>query len=337
MDSFSSLSNSLSRRSVLENDEAAASPAGGPGWRENDAISNEQIRNGDLILGAYRVASDPILGGMGSVWRVRHQEWKADLAMKRPQPRFFAEGGDRKKEQFVHECEYWINLGLHPNIVSCYYVREIGGVPTIFSEWMENGDLASRIRDGMLYGGSEGEVQKRLLDIAVQCARGLDYAHHNGLIHQDIKPANLLVTHNGGNLKLIDFGLSDTDAHYLNKGAAGTLQYVAPEVLAGQGADARSDLYSLGCILWESGHYRRIARRCMAADPSRRYATAGEVAAALRRSPAGWLLPLAAAALLAGLFLLYRERRVESAADRIFTRATELMEEAGGVRAAEEP
>ena len=104
MDSFSSLSNSLSRRSVLENDEAAASPAGGPGWREIDAISNEQIRNGDLILGAYRVISDPILGGMGSVWRVRHQEWKADLAMKRPQPRFFAEGGDRKKEQFVHEC-----------------------------------------------------------------------------------------------------------------------------------------------------------------------------------------------------------------------------------------
>ncbi len=277
MDSFSSLSNSLSRRSVLENDEAAASPAGGPGWREIDAISNEQIRNGDLILGAYRVISDPILGGMGSVWRVRHQEWKADLAMKRPQPRFFAEGGDRKKEQFVHECEYWINLGLHPNIVSCYYVREIGGVPTIFSEWMENGDLASRIRDGMLYGGSEGEVQKRLLDIAVQCARGLDYAHHNGLIHQDIKPANLLLT-NDWQTKVADFGLANARAQL---GAAGnspepagdggtvyvgtsgyTKAYCSPEQKAGMKLTRRTDLYSwavsvlemyLGARPWPDG------------------------------------------------------------------------------------
>lgn len=211
-------------------------------------------------------------------------------------------------------CEFYAFLD-HPLLGRC-----------IEMEWIDGAPLAP-----------EQLSRKRTRELMLQLCDILRYLHERQVIHRDIKPANLLVTHNGGNLKLIDFGLSDTDAHYLNKGAAGTLQYVAPEVLAGQGADARSDLYSLGCILWESGHYRRIARRCMAADPSRRYATASEVAAALHRSPARWLLPLAAAALLAGLFLLYRERREESAADRIFTRATELMEEAGGVRAAEEP
>ena len=85
-----------------------------------EAISNEQIRNGDPILDTYTVISDPIHGGMGSVWRVPHQGWNIDLAMKRPQPRFCAEGSEKRKKGFVEECEHWINLGLHPNIVSCY-------------------------------------------------------------------------------------------------------------------------------------------------------------------------------------------------------------------------
>lgn len=211
-------------------------------------------------------------------------------------------------------CEFYAFLD-HPLLGRC-----------IEMEWIDGAPLAP-----------EKLSRKRTRELMLQLCDILRYLHERQVIHRDIKPQNLLVTHNGGNLKLIDFGLSDTDAHYLNKGAAGTLHYVAPEVLAGQAADARSDLFSLGCILWESGHFRHIARRCMAADPSRRYAGADEVAAAFRRSPALWLLPLAAAALLAGLFLLYRDRREESAADRIFTRATELMEEAGGVRAAEEP
>ena len=102
--------------------------------------------------------------------------WDTDLAMKRPQPRYFSEGSDKAKKRFVEECENWINLGLHPNIVSCYYVREIGGVPTIFSEWMDNGSLSDRIKDGTLYEGSEDEVQERILNIAVQAAGGLQHS-----------------------------------------------------------------------------------------------------------------------------------------------------------------
>ena len=70
--------------------------------------------------------------------------------MKRPQPKFFSEGSQQRKEDFIHECESWIELGLHPNIVSCYYVRSIGGVPSIFSEWMDGGSLKEQVGDRTL-------------------------------------------------------------------------------------------------------------------------------------------------------------------------------------------
>ena len=92
------------------------------------------VRIGDTILNTYRVESDMIAGGMGAVWKVYHEGWDTELAMKRPKPEVFRSNG--QKESFIRECDCWINLGLHPNIVSCYYVREINGVPTIFSEWM---------------------------------------------------------------------------------------------------------------------------------------------------------------------------------------------------------
>ena len=208
-DSLDSLtiSNTLSKRSGHEDFEMTTAYYEDLKDRKNDAISNEMIQNGDLVLDTYKVTSDAISGGMGSVWRVHHSGWDTDLAMKRPQPRYFSEGSDKAKKRFVEECENWINLGLHPNIVSCYYVREIGGVPTIFSEWMDNGSLSDRIKDGALYEGSEDEVQERILNIAVQAAGGLQHSHENNLIHQDMKPGNLLLTGEWG-AKVADFGLA---------------------------------------------------------------------------------------------------------------------------------
>lgn len=128
-----------------------------------EMITNEEIRVDDEFLQTYKVTSDAVHGGMGSVWRVRHMNWNVELAMKRPQPRYFAEGSAHKKEVFIRECENWINLGLHPGIVSCYYVREIGGVPSIFSEWMDNGSLKDRIGDGSLY---QGIVDRKHCDLS---------------------------------------------------------------------------------------------------------------------------------------------------------------------------
>ena len=126
--SSNSLSNELSKGSVNEAwsmrratmEDAAARSASGrklgdasrsASGRRPDAISNEEIHNGDPILNTYKVTSEAIHGGMGSVWRVHHNGWDVDLAMKRPQPRYFAEGSDDSKEEFIAECENWINLG----------------------------------------------------------------------------------------------------------------------------------------------------------------------------------------------------------------------------------
>ena len=85
------------------------------------------IEKGGLLMDTYRVETDAIAGGMGRVWRVRHTGWNTDLAMKQPKAELFQT--EEQKETFIRECDAWVNLGLHPHIVSCYYVREVGGVP----------------------------------------------------------------------------------------------------------------------------------------------------------------------------------------------------------------
>ena len=229
------------------------------------AAEEAPFRRGDVLLDTYRIESDPIHGGMGSVWRVRHQGWNVDLAMKRPQAGAFQ--SQRQKESFVQECESWISLGLHPNIVSCYYVREIEGTPTIFSEWMENGSLENRIRDGSLYQGKEKEIKKRLLDIAIQFARGLHYAHEAGLIHQDVKPDNLLLT-DDWEARVADFGLAQAraqltvlDAPDPSGGDPGmtrmapsggyTPAYCSMEQMDGKALTRRTDIYSWAVSVME--------------------------------------------------------------------------------------
>jgi hypothetical protein len=83
------------------------------------------IEKGNTIMGLYRIESDPIMGGLGRVFRVHHTGWKVDLAMKQPKREVFQT--QQQKDNFKEECRHWINLGLHPNILSCYYVREIDG------------------------------------------------------------------------------------------------------------------------------------------------------------------------------------------------------------------
>ena len=229
------------------------------------SISNEGIRPGNTLLDTYEVMSEAINGGMGSVWRVHHKNWDTDLALKRPQPKYFAEGSEKRKGDFIRECENWIDLGLHPNIVSCYYVRDISGVPGIFSEWMENGSLKDRIRDGALYEGTDAEVQQRILDIAVQALRGLRYSHQNGLIHQDVKPGNILLTKDW-EAKLADFGLAKAGSQIaegdrlLSSGY--TREYCPAEQAERKAAEVWMDVYAwaltvlemyAGQRLWASG------------------------------------------------------------------------------------
>lgn len=235
------------------------------------SLPEDAFSRGATLLSTYRIETDAIKGGMGAVWRVHHVGWNTDLAMKRPQPQMFAD--ETAKQNFIHECQCWIDLGLHPNIVSCYYVREIGGVPTIFSEWMENGSLENHIQKGTLYTGSEQEQQARLLDIAIQYARGLHYAHESGLIHQDVKPDNLLLTKDW-QAKAADFGLAKARGVLTVKEQAGdgatqmaasggyTPAYCSMEQMDGKALTRRTDIYSwavsvmemyLGARPWQNG------------------------------------------------------------------------------------
>ena len=255
MDRSLSISRSISKDSVLELSGMPDEPGCGIRFDE-DSISGERILKGDVLLKTYEVISDAIKGGMGCVWKVHHNGWNADLAMKRPQPQFFAEGSDRRKKEFIDEAENWINLGLHPNIVSCYYVREIGGIPSIFSEWMDGGSLKDRIRDGSLYEGTEEEARRRILDVAIQTARGLRYAHQfrGGLIHQDVKPGNILLTKNW-DAKVADFGLARAQAHLSESDAAPsngyTLAYCPKEQAAGAPAEPWMDVYAWALTVME--------------------------------------------------------------------------------------
>lgn len=201
---------------------------------------------------------------MGVVYLIYHREWNMQLAVKAPRAEFFQT--DSQKKDFEQEAETWVQLGLHPNIVTCYYVRRLGGVPHLFSDYVEGGSLADWIKDGRLYEGDPNTRLLRVLDIAIQIARALTFAHENGIVHQDVKPSNVLMTPNG-TAKLSDFGLARArsvlgrmetrECHFPGKTVwvenAGMLtpEYASPEQFRGDTLTSRSDCWSWALIFLE--------------------------------------------------------------------------------------
>ncbi len=238
-------------------------------------------RPGDVVLGLYEVAGVLGEGGMGRVYRVRHRGWGLDLAVKVPLPSVLeARGG---ADLFEREAETWVNLGLHPHIVTCHYVRRVDGLPLVFAEYADGGSLHDAIRAGRLTS-VEG-----ILDVAIQFAWGLHHAHEQGLVHRDVKPANVMLT-SDGLAKVTDFGLARARPLRLKApagasaghtvtvegGAGGTPAYVSPEQAAGQPLNRRSDLWSFALSVLEAFLGGRTWDFGLAAP---------EVLAALRRNP----------------------------------------------------
>lgn len=164
--------------------------------------------------------------------------------------------------------EYVLMVQLdHPNIVKAY-AKEVNDTigPCIVMEYVDGVQL-----DAFLAGNPSTEARRKVVD---QLADALSYIHSKQILHRDLKPANILVTRNGGNVKIIDFGLSDADEYAIFKQSAGTREYMAPECVTGGGAiTCKSDIYAFGQVLRDvfPHRYRRIADKCMRKDPARRY------------------------------------------------------------------
>ena len=156
-------------------------------------------------------------------------------------------------------CQYFAKIS-HPEIGNC-----------IVMEWIDGCTLEELI--------SSGHIDKRLAEkIICEICDALGYMHRRQVIHRDLKPENILITHNGQNVKIIDFGLSDADSFAAFKAPAGTRIYASPELLAGEPIDNRSDIWSLGVIIGETHtYYRNVAARCLLRDREKRLASAEDV------------------------------------------------------------
>lgn len=176
--------------------------------------------------------------------------------------------------------EYELSIGKsHPNIVNIftYEPQSIVG-PGIVMEYIDGRTLTEFIAEN-----PPAEARKRVFK---QLLQAVAYIHRSGLVHNDIKPDNIMVTRSGNDVKLIDFGLADNDAYYLTRTIGCTKAYASPELLAqDKNIDTRSDIYSLGKIMKElfGNRYSRIAARCLQEQKEKRYANADEIAKAIDR------------------------------------------------------
>lgn len=234
--------------------------------------------------------------------------------------------------------EFEIGFSLdHPNICAYYGFRDLPPYgPVIEIEYIKGRTL----RDVLADPAALPEKTRRHL--ALQLLDALVYMHGHQVLHRDLKPENIMVTKTGNNLKIIDFGFSDSDSHYINKGPAGTRSHAAPELLAGETVDQRADIYSLGTILQElTPRYRNIFRKCMATDKDDRYGSAGEVRDAIlsfdKRQRFVCLVTssLILLALVGGIVVTTLHRSGSADVDQIFEKAERQVEMAAGVTVSE--
>ena len=176
--------------------------------------------------------------------------------------------------------EFSIGVSLdHPNIVR---LLDFGHMDSI--GWYIQMEYIDGITlDQFLETNPPMAIRRRILE---QLIDALSCLHERQVIHRDIKPSNILITRNGNTVKLIDFGVSDTDDYVTFKQPAGSMAYIAPEQLEGKTIDNRADIYAVGKIiaLLFPHHYKYIVRICTRVKPAERYSSCAQVLHAIRRA-----------------------------------------------------
>jgi eukaryotic-like serine/threonine-protein kinase len=209
-----------------------------------DPASTSSQMIGTVLSGRYKLAAKLGSGGMSTVYLARDTTLDRDVAVK-VMHREMSEQPDQL-ERFRQEARAVAKLS-HPNVVAVIDAGEDGGYPYIVFEYVEGETLKQRIaRVGAL------DTQEALA-YAIEIARGLTVAHARKMVHRDIKPQNVLIDAEG-RAKLTDFGISrqlEQDGMTATGRVLGTTDYVAPEQAMGHGVDERSDVYSLGVVLYE--------------------------------------------------------------------------------------
>jgi eukaryotic-like serine/threonine-protein kinase len=208
-------------------------------------------------LGPYEIVAPLGAGGMGEVYRARDTRLDRIVAIK-ILPAHLSQDAEAK-ERFDREARAISSLS-HPNICHLYDVGQQGGASYLVMEYLEGETLADRLRKGPLR-------LEQVLKTGAEICEGLEKAHRNGVVHRDLKPSNIMLTKTGA--KLMDFGLAKPAVAAIGAGSSsaslatmskpltvegtilGTFQYMSPEQVEGEEADIRSDIFSLGAVLYE--------------------------------------------------------------------------------------
>jgi serine/threonine protein kinase len=272
------------------------------------------------MLGHYRIVEKVGAGGMGEVYRATDTSLGRDVALKVLPAA--AVDDETAQARLLQEARTASALN-HPHICTIFEVGEADGLDYIAMEFVEGRPLNEAIRDGL--------PAEMVVSYGAQIADALSHAHERGVIHRDLKCANVIVTPQN-RVKILDFGLATHREEEFTEATqsrisltdsgviAGTLYYIAPEILHGASADARSDIWALGVIIYEMAAsvrpfdgttqfalssmilrdppaplpqsipagLRSVIERCLTKEPAERYQRAGEVFAALQaiQSPA---------------------------------------------------
>ncbi len=193
-------------------------------------------------LGKYQIRQELGKGAMGVVYLGFDPGLEREVALKVMASAIVSDS--ELKERFEREAKSVARLQ-HPNIVTVYDLGyDAQGAPYIAMEYLKGQDLEHRIRRDPL-------TFREKLDVMAQTCRGLGHAHKNGIVHRDIKPANVFITE-GGEAKIMDFGVArwQQSSHTQTGAVLGTADYMSPEQIRGQKVDGRSDIFSVGVILF---------------------------------------------------------------------------------------